>query len=367
MLNEVKFTKSHEVIEINYPFHICQTDDFTNGPYRIAHFLSAVGGDNKVAPLSYYSNHVKDLSTDGEHLHAALGPRLRYWVGANSLEWAQQHADEINDLDTSGDNMLGAKEFVKAKGMDQFYETFNDIDNGFVESTIILRNPDTDFADTSHIPDLLSVTLSIEDSTLTVFANFGQVYHGCDFVNDLWFLSRMCDFYRVWFKERAKNGVKLKIFINRLMNPFVLRLVESNHHIDESDPEEFWPQVATLRKCAMHIRAFFNESTLSSDSVSPGDLIENKLMRLFTGEWGPSEYVKYYRITEPYLVDMLRSLMIYPLANCKYSERHEEEVMSLYDSMGGGLKYEVSPVILQGNYSMANHDVARSFINEKEA
>lgn len=360
MLKKINFNKSHEIVTIDFPFHIIHNNDSTNGAYRIAHFLSIVSGDNFIKSIELYSDHIKKYASDGVRIESALGPRIKYWVGAHGVAEAIKEAEEINELDTGGDNFLSAKEYCKSSGIDQLHKTYLDIHNGMSETTIVCRDPDLDFDNNKYIPDLISITFSRHQELLTVFANFGEASETTEFINDLWFLSRLCELYKLWLSDIGIKKVELKILCNCVKSSFSVDVFQSKELFElvDSDPDIFWEQISTLVSCLKHLRAFLNKENLMKDDISPEYLVKDKLIRLFVGQWQKDEIEKYVKINMPYVLDMFLSLIIYPLSISKYSERFEDLVIELYQRMTTDIKYEIIPTIINNsNFSASNLDM----------
>jgi hypothetical protein len=201
----------------------------TSCPYRIAHYLHIIDGNNEVAPLQYFSDHV--IAEENEkHLPSCIGPRIRNWIGphelSDSIEADRDRMEREDAYQSFMAKAYGVVEHGKPKGVDQLYETYFDIVNDNPESTIIVRDPEIDLANASMlVPDLISISFVKFSDHIIINANFGGVDGDTDYINDLWFLMHLRSLYELWFKTEVRLYVK----ICNALEPLTLPVAIAQH------------------------------------------------------------------------------------------------------------------------------------------
>lgn len=314
-LTKVKFVEEgHNEINLSYPYmYFVYNDKFTSCPYRIMHFLHIVSGENEVAPLKYYSDHI--VCEEGQkRIPNAIGPRIKNWIGAHEITRAQvadvERQEEDQPFPSFMKEKFGVEEHGKPHGVDQLYETYFDIVNENKESTIIVRDPEIDLDNaTCLVPDLISISFSRRKEQVTIFANFGAC-EDTSILNDIWFIMQLKYMYKIWLGKY--NNVSAINFIVKVNNSD--QIIEIPCYLDANElnyvcePMDYWSQVRTLYTMTTHIQAFFGPDTIGKTDVDIrrlSDLLHNNFLTDKKEKFGDFEPVKV-----PILRDMAKALMI---------------------------------------------------------
>lgn len=330
-----------------YP-HFLVNNEITNPFYRIAHYLHITGGENLVSPLEYYSDHVKDLAVDSKRMQIAIGPRMVNWVGPNELSLAITKAQDMIEEDepykTDMEKYQGIKEYSKPTGIDQLYETYWDIVNRSLESSIVIRDPEIDLDDnTVFTPELINITFSRHDDELIMFANFGVYENDSTFINDLYFLMHIRYLYQLWLVNQRINSVRLFIKVNNALEDLDINFIRNIEPLMGNDPDKYWGQIRSLRQYNMNSMSFFNESTFNNEKVSVEKLLRILNEQFFNVEEDTN--YEYPEINIPLIKDMALALTIGGFLRYDKDKKYISNVNEMLNEMKTGIKFEVESYI----------------------
>jgi len=357
-LTKVKFVEEgFNEINLSYPYtYMVYNDEFTSCPFRIMYYLHIVSGENLVAPLAYYSDHI--VCENGQkRMSDALGPRIKNWIGPNELAKAQacdvERQQEENPYPSDMKKYFDVQEHTKPHGIDQLYETYFDMVNENYESTIIVRDPEIDLnTATTLIPDLISITFSRRKEKMVIFANFGSC-HDTSILNDIWFITQLKYMYKLWLgKYNGVDKINLIVKVNNSMEtievPCHLDTDESNY---ACEPDQYWTQIRTLNKAATTIQAFFGEDTINNPKIDIRRL--NHVLHSNYMIPKKKNFGDYDPLTVPILRDMFKALIIGGLVRNDHNSDSTCRflIKELMDEMVTPLKLEMNDYLYWQGHS----------------
>jgi len=154
-------------------------NEFSNLGYRLAYFLHVMRGSNSLKHLSFYSSHVEKYTDDSKTLRGALGPRLKFWVGADQLQEAINKNLDVDD----------PEDMVKPKGIDQIERMYEDLKDGMDSTCCSFFDPSIDFEESNDIPNVVGAVLKRANEFLNLYALFNNVQFNKDFITEYFFFS----------------------------------------------------------------------------------------------------------------------------------------------------------------------------------
>jgi len=294
----------------------------TNLGFRLAYFLWNLKGSNMLAPLSYYSKHVNNLTDDNITLRGAYGPRMRFWIGADQLQEAINTNSRIDD----------PEDFVKPMGVDQLQKCFEDLESGGIEtSSCIIFDPSLDFEDSNNIPDLISITFKRIGDRLDMIANFGTVQLDGEFVNDYFFLSLL---HACMCSLMNKKGFIYFCIANPKFGEEKNEFYDYNYKCNDLMPQDFlidafWDNIFRLYDFEKHLRCAVFKESVHSEQID----LENHCRMLMDKFIDPIE--------DAFWQDFGKTILICSLL--KYGEsNYQNYIEDVLDSMeNGGFKKEI--------------------------
>ena len=331
----------------------------TSCPYRIAHFLHIVGGENLVAPLKFFSDHI--ICESGQtRIPYAIGPRIKNWVGANEIIRAQaenfQNQQEEEAFPSDMKSKFNAPENTKPHGVDQLYEVFWDVVNEVKESTIICRDPELDLTNPDIlVPDLISISFARKGENVIILTTFGSA-ESDEILNDMWTILHLKTMFAHWWKQHNNvENVQLMVkVINSDKEISVPCIEDNNEEHYKCNATDYWAQIRTLRQFLTHTYAFFGKESFQSNQIDHRRLVDT-LHRNFIGK-KKEQFGDYEPITIPFIRDMAKVLIIGAFVRNDVNKKFEniDIVSDLIKEMVTPLRKEIEDYVSGNQYKYAN-------------
>lgn len=334
--------------EKNHAPHIIENGTHSNVAFRIAYFLWIMRGSNELEPLEYYSEHVCALSDNDIHLRGAYGPRMLYWVGADQLQEAMDKNSDIEEI----------QDYVKPQGVNQLQSVYNDLNDGMITSTIVIRDPSIDFEVSEDVPDLISVTFNLQGGKLRCILNYESISLFSNYINDVWCFIRITEMLRTWLLASsasievvsavASNDIHSALNEEGFGQMFEVRGKKYNTQF-HPDPNECFADIEKLQSFERHLRQRMKGTSFINPAVSVADM-RDEMFRCFTDTMS-SDYCK----------QLSYVLMIFAMAKYDF-DNHEEFILEYYKKIAHpGLKEEIGNYLLTANTSLDN-ELARLLV-----
>ena len=342
----------------------------TNVGFRIANLIHILDGRNKVKYLEFFSEHVLERVDNGEiivdvkemntetgdiskkvkridmniFLRGAIGPRLRWWVGANQLA-------EANKVNLNVDRV---EDTVRPQGVDQLRMICTDLKfNKLNASSFVIRDPGIDFEESNDIPDLIAGTFtkSGDKLDLTLFYE----YLG-DIINDVWFFSKLLMITANWCS--LKIGDITIIGINDDCGNFDtnVEFTDSNsliYRINEVgyNPVDFFDDFEWLANIFDNLMCMFNKQTYEIKEVDYETML-GMVERTIEG-----------RIKTEFIRDLIYGLLVWILVN-KCDSYGEEHIVDYMGKIKTRIKYEIAHMITYVGAPVLVANAADSILGE---
>jgi hypothetical protein len=348
-------------------------NEFTNVAFRIAYYLHVMRGANDLKSLMFHSDHMKDFSDNGRDLRGSIGPRMRFWVGADQLQEAITINQDIDD----------EKEFVRPEGVDQLRLAYTDLASGMSEASISIRDPAIDFEDTNDIPDLVSIQFHVLEKTyenhiLCMALMYGEIKKSSNFINELWVMLQVSHMYKDWLHCQS---VQINICSLCESNDINIEEIFSNENDFGDTPDgQFQKDLEMLIDTERHIRSQIVDHSKTkfvsdkSKALLYGDIDEGNYIESVI-DVGLSDCINVAmmldelteslvdKIQNKYLREMAIVLMV--CAACKLDGiGHEEFIIKSYKSLETPLRIELAEYLLEANlFSTADTEMFSSDLN----
>lgn len=287
----------------------------TNLGFRLAYFLWVMKGENRLDSLNRYSNHINKMSDDGLHLRGAIGPRLRYWVGADQLQEATERNLNIDD----------PKDMLKPKGVDQLQRIYDDLKSGLPTSSAVIFNPAIDFDDSNYIPDIISFTVYVTKKRLNMFITFSSIDINGHFVNDLFFFRML---HRLYVNLLGLEKGEMRIFSSHFSyeesNDDDLLMISNitKDYFDEKDKDEFFNNIYLLCDMEKHARSIITKDSVNNPDIDMTGLCDKLIEKFINGI--KSSFWRNYGLS-------LLSVLLYTEAGISYNDYLENVILSGLD------------------------------------
>lgn len=266
--------------------------------FRLGYFMWIMKGSNTLKSISYYGNHLDDLTDDGNTLRGAYGPRMRMWIGPDAL----QSAININK------NIDNPEEFVKPCGTDQLKSVCEDLMFGMTGTAMNIFDPSLDFGETNNVPELQRVEFVVRDNRLNVIMNFMSENINAQMVSDIWVFG-LLQGLMASFMENASVGGMTAIMSNKqgyaldggesickeIEALFANISAQTGLDLEKTRVDAFLSDFSILRNFETHLRMQICKDTFGNAEVSIPSIIENfnelvlkKITNVFVKELGIS-------------------------------------------------------------------------------
>lgn len=334
---------------------------------QIGYLLWVLRGANKLSSIQYYTDFFDHATDNGQELRGAIGPRMRFWVGADQL----QEAIEVNM------NVDEDQDFVKPSGVDQFRKVYDDLCSGDLHtSTMSFYDPAIDFDDTNDVPDLLSITFinNSEKGTLDIHLNYSVLEFSRVFAYDVFLakflnkaLAEMCGFdIGEMFITCGVADLSNSMVIDNCEYYKTNVFVDIEHDSIVENDIYFSEDLITLYNLDRHIRCIVNENNFMNNDVSVTSLsvdIKSKIIN---------------EIKSPYLRNMGIALLVWTIKEKMTNIMHDGEMYRtteeievymkvLLDEIGGEFSVHIAKYLLyKGDNSLDIYDRCQEILECQE-